>query len=66
MDNELFLLSKELRAVSHVLRYSDYIHSVTGDVDFPTALISVVSDYLYARSEHCCKVLESVDNHDEE
>ena len=66
MDKELFLLSNELRAVAHVLRYSDYIHSLTGDVDFPTALISVVSDYLYSRSEHCNKVLESVESHDEE
>lgn len=58
MDNELILLSGELRAVAHVLRYSDYIHSVTGDCDFPTSLISVVSDYLCYKSEYCIKVIE--------
>lgn len=56
MENELFLLSGELRAVAHVLHYSEYIHSVTGDCDFPTALIGVVSDYLYYKADYCLKV----------
>lgn len=47
------LLSSELRAVAHVLRYADYIHSVTDDADFPTAIINVCSDYLYHVSESC-------------
>lgn len=47
------LLSSELRAVAHVLRYVDYIHSVTDDADFPTAIINVCSDYLYHVSEAC-------------
>lgn len=53
MDNELFLLSGELRAVAHILRYQDYIHEATCDCDFPTALITVISDYLYYKAEHC-------------
>lgn len=58
MDSELILLSGELRAVAHVLRYSDYIHEVTDDCDFPSFLIQVISDYLYYKSEHCLKIVE--------
>lgn len=47
------LLSYELRAVAHVLRYADYIYSVTDDVHFPSAIINVCSDYLYHVSESC-------------
>ena len=60
--SELFLLSGELRAVAHILHYSDYIHSVTGDCDFPTALIDVVLDYLYYKADYCLKVSEKIDN----
>lgn len=47
------LLSCELRALAHVLRYVDYIHGVTDDADFPMAMISLASDYLYRVSESC-------------
>lgn len=59
MESELYLLSNELRAIAHVLRNADYIHSITGDCDFPSALISVVSDYLYYKADYCFKVSES-------
>lgn len=51
MENELYLLSLNLRAVAHVLHFSDDIQATTADSDFPFALTTVVSDYLYAISD---------------
>lgn len=59
MESELFLLSGELRAIAHILRNADYIQSVTGDCEFQSSLISVVSDYLYYKAGYCLKVSES-------
>lgn len=59
MENELFLLSSELRAVAHVLNYSDYILSVTGDCDYPSSIIRVLSDYLSYKADYCLKVSEN-------
>lgn len=57
MENELFLLSVELRAVAHILRYSDYIRSVTGDDEFHEGLADVLSAYFYGRSEYCLNAI---------
>lgn len=57
MENELYLLSLNLRAVAHVLHFSDDIQMTTKDCDFPVALVNVVSDYLYAVSDRMLKKL---------
>lgn len=59
MDNELYLLSLDLRAVAHVLHFSDYIQEITKDSDFKTSLMSVISEYLYAVSD---RTLEKLSN----
>jgi hypothetical protein len=59
MESELNLLSIHLRTIAHLLRYQDYIHEVTGDCDFPTSLMSIISDYLYYRSERIPQVIEN-------
>lgn len=41
MENEFILLSGELKALSYVLKYSDYIQRVTDDADFTTSIIRV-------------------------
>ncbi len=51
MENELYLLSLNLRAVAHVMHYSPDIADNTRDVDFICAIMSVFSDYLYAVSD---------------
>lgn len=56
-----YLLCSDLRAVAHVLRYAEYIHDVTGDCDFPTAISDVVSDYLYYKSDELLKMADSFD-----
>lgn len=56
-----YLLSGYLRAVAHVLRYAGYIHDVTGDCDFPTAISDVVSDYLYYKSDELSQIADSSD-----
>lgn len=55
MDNDLFLLSGELKAISHILNYSSYIQDVTGDRNFTETLIDIVSEYLCYKSEYCLK-----------
>lgn len=50
---DLYCTSLRLRAVAHVLHYADYIHEITGDVDFPCSLIDVMSDYLYFLADEC-------------
>ena len=57
MENELYLLSLNLRAVAHVLHFSDYIQMITKDCDFSVALTNVVSDYLYAVSDRTLEKL---------
>lgn len=61
MENEFILLSGELKALSYVLKYSDYIQRVTDDADFTTALLSVVSDYLNYKADYCLKIAEEQD-----
>lgn len=51
MDNELYLLSLNLRAVAHVLHFAPSIDEQVKDRDFITSLMDVVSDYLYAVSD---------------
>lgn len=58
---DFYLLSTDLRAVAHVLRYAGYIHNVTGDCDFPTAISDVVSDYLYYKSDELLQISNSSD-----
>lgn len=58
---DFYLLSTDLRAVAHVLRYAEYIHDVTGDCDFPIAISAVVSDYLYYKSDELFKMSDSSD-----
>lgn len=53
MDNDLFLISGELKAISHILNYSSYIQGVTGDKEFTETLIDIVSEYLLYKSEYC-------------
>lgn len=50
---DMYNTSLNLKALGHVLHYADYIQRVTDDADFPTALINVVSDYLYCLSNQC-------------
>ena len=50
---DMYNTSLNLKALGHVLHYADYIQRVTDDADFPTALINVVSDYLYCLSDQC-------------
>lgn len=57
MENELYLLSLNLRAVAHILHFSDDIQATTKDCDFPVALVNVVSDYLYAVSDRTLEKL---------
>lgn len=59
MENKLFLLSSELRAVAHVLNCSDYILSVTGDCDYCSAIMRVFSDYLSYKADYCLKASEN-------
>lgn len=51
MDNALFLLALDLRAVAHCLHYTPYIEDITKDTDFSHAIIDVFSDYLYFKSD---------------
>ena len=57
MENTLYSLSLELRAVAHVLHFSEDIQMTTADSDFPFALTTVVSDYLYAVSDRMLEKL---------
>lgn len=57
MDNELYLLSLNLRAVAHVMHYSSDIADNTKDFDFICAIMSVFSDYLYAVSDRTLEKL---------
>lgn len=59
MENELYLLSLNLRAVAHVLHYVPDIADTTKDVDFVPAIMSVFSDYLYAVSDRTLEKLSS-------
>lgn len=59
MENEFILLSGELKALSYVLKYSDYIQRVTDDADFTTSIIRVFSDYLSYKADYCLKVSEN-------
>lgn len=59
MDNELYLLSLNLRAVAHVMHYSSDIADTTKDVDFICSIMSVFSDYLYAVSDRTLDKLSS-------
>lgn len=51
MDNALFLLASDLRAVAHVMHYMSYIEDITKDTDFSHAIVDVFSDYLYFKSD---------------
>lgn len=67
MENVLFLLSGELRAVAHILRYSDYISSMTDDDEFHEGLADVLSAYFYSKSEYCLNVIsDSIKPNEEE
>ena len=55
MDNTLFLLSGELKTISHILNYSSYIQGVTGDNHFTETLIDIVAEYLCYKSEYCLR-----------
>lgn len=59
MDNELYLLSLNLRAVAHCMHFASDIADITKDTDFTVALINVVSDYLYAVSDRTLEKLSS-------
>lgn len=45
------LFAGELRAISYVLSFSDYISHVTGDDEFPSAIVDIISDYLFYKSK---------------
>lgn len=60
MDNELYLLAQELRAVAHVMHCIPYISDVTCDKEFVSSIIDVFSDYLYFRSDDIFCRLEPV------
>lgn len=60
MDNELYLLAHELRAVAHVMHYVPYISDITCDKEFASSIINVFSDYLYFCSDDIFRHLESV------
>lgn len=57
MENELYLLSLNLRAVAHVMHFATYIADTTKDVDFICSIMSVFSDYLYAVSDRTLEKL---------
>ena len=57
MENTLYSLSLELRAVAHVLHFSEDIQMTTADSNFASALTTVVSDYLYAVSDRMLEKL---------
>ncbi|MDE5763911.1 MAG: hypothetical protein K2I00_02990 [Ruminococcus sp.] len=57
MENELYSLSLNLRAVAHVMHFSDYIQMITKDSDFTASLNEVVSDYLYSVSDRMLEKL---------
>lgn len=59
MENELYLLSLNLRAVAHVLHYVPDIADTTKDFDFVPAIMSVFSDYLYTVSDRTLEKLSS-------
>lgn len=59
MDNELYLLSLKLRAVSHCMHFASYISDITKDSDFTVSIMSVFSDYLYAVSDITLEKLSS-------
>ena len=59
MDNELYLLSLNLRAVAHCMHFASYIADTTKDVDFICSIMSVFSDYLYAVSDITLEKLSS-------
>lgn len=57
MENELYSLSLDLRAVAHVMHYAPDIADSTKDVDFICSIMSVFSDYLYAVSDRTLEKL---------
>lgn len=59
MDNELYLLSLNLRAVAHCMHFSSDIADITKDSDFMCSIMSVFSDYLYAVSDMTLEKLSS-------
>lgn len=58
MDNVLYLLSGELRAVAHLLNYSEYIRSVTHDEEFEECLKGVIAGYLNHASNECIETIK--------
>lgn len=59
MDNELYLLSLNLRAVAHCMHFASVIADITKDADFIDSIMSVFSDYLYAVSDVTLEKLSS-------
>ncbi len=59
MDNELYLLSLNLRAVAHCMHFASGIADITKDSDFISSIMSVFSDYLYAVSDITLEKLSS-------
>lgn len=57
MDNELYLLSLDLRAVAHVMHYVPDIADNVEDTNFVCSIVSVFSDYLYAISDRMLEKL---------
>lgn len=54
--SELYLLSNELRAIAHILRFTDYILSITDDCDYSSTLTDIVSEYLYIKSKQLFEI----------
>lgn len=57
MDNELYLLSLDLRAVAHLMHFVPDIADTTKDTDFFLSAMHVFSDYLYAVSDRTLEKL---------
>lgn len=57
----MYLISLRLRALSHILRQTDYILSVSGDCDYPSILIDMVSDVLMSLSKDIEKSRNEID-----
>ncbi len=59
MDNELYLLSLNLRAVAHVIHFAPSIKEQVKDNDFISSIMDVFSDYLYFTSDMLLEKLSS-------
>lgn len=58
----LYLIALRLRALSHIMKQTDYILMVTDDEDYPMTLINLVCDNLEQISEDLQKVSDKMEN----